>query len=397
LKPLSGELTLPRPPLLEQRRGVRGRIAVFSATLGGGGAERVMATLANGFHRAGHEVDVVLVQRAGGYLDELDAGVSVVDLRSSRILFALYPLIRYLRRVRPAAMVATLPAVNIVAVLARLIASTPTCLAVRQTNTAVVGSKGVPDYKARVIGKLTSTLYPLADLVIAPSQGVADNLINRWGIAARAITVIPNPLDTRLIQKRAGEPVQAAKAGAGEVPIVLGVGRLTTQKDFPTLVHAVRKVLETVQVKLLIAGEGRDRGSLQDLIRSSGLDDHIVLLGFVDNPFAYMRHASVYVLSSRWEGLSNTLLQALVLGVPVVATDCPGGSREILEDGRWGRLVPVGDAAAMAAAIIDGVEGRIDRPPVALLEERYGTDAVVGRYLEALKIHDRVHASEGRL
>jgi glycosyltransferase involved in cell wall biosynthesis len=356
-----------------------------------------MATLANGFHRAGQEVDVVLVQRAGGYLDELDAGVNVVDLRSSRIVFALYPLIKYLRRVRPAAMVATLPALNVVAVLARLLAGTPTYLAVRQTNTAVVGSKGVPDWKARVIGKFTTTFYPLADVVIAPSQGVAESLINRWGIAARVITVIPNPLDTRRIQQRADEPVQAAKADGRGAPIVLGVGRLTAQKDFPTLVRAVRKVLETVRVRLLIAGEGRDRESLEDLIRSSGLDDHITLLGFVDNPFAYMRHASVYVLSSRWEGLSNALLQALVLGVPVVATDCPGGSREILENGRWGRLVPVGDAAAMAAAIIDGVEGRIDKPPVALLEERYGIDAVVDRYLEALKIHDRMHESERRL
>ena len=164
------------------------------------------------------------------------------------------------------------------------------------------------------------------------------------------------------------------------------MGRLTHQKDFSTLIRAVSKVLNETGVKLVIVGEGDDRADMEKLIRELGIHESCELPGFVGNPYSYLKNTDVFVLSSRWEGLPNALLQALAVGTPVVSTDCPSGPREILEHGRWGRLVPVEDVDAMASAIVEGVNGQIDSPPRELIEQRYGLHAIVDQYLRALKI-----------
>jgi glycosyltransferase involved in cell wall biosynthesis len=167
---------------------------------------------------------------------------------------------------------------------------------------------------------------------------------------------------------------------SNQAPIVLGVGRLSKQKDFPTLVRAFRLVRDAQIARLVILGEGEDRESLSMLIRSLGLENDIDLPGFVENPFAFMSKASVFVLSSTWEGLPNVLIQALAAGAPIVSTDCPSGPREILKDGLYGELVPVGDHVSMAHAILRQLACPMQTEDRKLACSRFEQGIVIDQY-----------------
>ncbi|MDH4064728.1 MAG: glycosyltransferase [Acidobacteriota bacterium] len=360
------------------------RIALVIDTLDGGGAERVFVTLANYFCQIGCQVDLVLLRRAGPFLAEVDPGVAVINLEARRTLSSLVPLIRYLRRARPAAIMATLAHVNVVAVLAKMVARIPGRLIVRETVAPSAQIRFTNAIRSKVVTLLQKRAYLAADGIVSPSRGVADDLVAAFGIPRDRIAVIANPLDVGRIRALAEEAVPAPCDADGGRPMVLGAGRLSFQKDFVSLIRAFATVIETVPARLLILGEGEDRGELEGLVKQLGLEGCVDLPGFVDNPFACMRQAAVYVLSSRYEGLPNTLLQAMALGVPVVATDCPGGPAEVLDGGRYGRLVPVGDVEALATGILDGLLGRLPPPPPSATEA-YAVDRVGRLYLDVLQ------------
>jgi len=167
----------------------------------------------------------------------------------------------------------------------------------------------------------------------------------------------------------------------GEPPVVMGIGRLAPKKDFTTLVRAFAEVRQDVRARLMILGEGPERAELESLVRTLDLEADVALPGFVDNPYAYLARASLFVLSSRWEGLPTVLIEAMFCGAPVVSTDCPSGPHEILNGGRYGRLVPVGDLSALAGAITAGITGNIQpAPPESWRDFELGI--VVDRYLE---------------
>lgn len=360
------------------------RIALFVADLEGGGAERVMVTLANGFHRGGYTVDLVLQRATGPYLKDVSKGVTVVDLKAARSFLSLLPLIRYLRKTRPNTMFSTLSNVNIIAVLAWIIARVPGRLVVREAITTSVDDRSSAGIRSKMISLMRRKAYQRANHVVAPSIGVAEDLIENVGVDRARVSVICNPIDISLISALASEPVEHLQTLPSNTQVVLGVGRLFPQKDFTTLIRAFSKVCQTRNAVLFLLGEGEEREHLNRLVLELGLSGKVFMPGFVENPFAYMKHAAVFVLSSRYEGLPNALLQALAVGTPVVATDCPSGPREILEGGRWGRLVPVGDVAAMAQAIVEGLNGRLKNPPVSLIKERYGVEGIIKQYLNVL-------------
>jgi glycosyltransferase involved in cell wall biosynthesis len=196
--------------------------------------------------------------------------------------------------------------------------------------------------------------------------------------------ILPNPVVTPELTSKAAEALDHPWFGAGEPPVVLGVGRFKKQKDFATLIRAFDRVRRKRVARLLILGEGPYRASLEALIAELGLSDQVMLPGFASNPFAYMARAGVFVLSSAWEGMPGALIQAIACGAPVVATDCESGPREILQGGRYGRLVPVGDPAALAEAIQATLEE--PRAPVPLeAVERFTRSAAVSGYLEVLR------------
>jgi glycosyltransferase involved in cell wall biosynthesis len=227
-------------------------------------------------------------------------------------------------------------------------------------------------------------LYPSADAVVAVSNGVAQDLKKNAGLSPSLLRVIPNPVITPELISKSQEPQDHPWFTEGAAPVLLGVGRLTRQKDFPTLLRAFALVRKSRPCRLMILGEGQDRASLESLTAELGIRDDVTMPGFVDNPYAYMSKSALLVLSSRWEGSPNVLTEALALGTPVVSTDCPSGPEEILDHGRFGPLVPMGHPDAMAHAILTTLHAPLEKSLLKTAVRAYTVEESSKRYLETL-------------
>ena len=230
---------------------------------------------------------------------------------------------------------------------------------------------------------LARLTYPGAAAITAVSKGVAEDLAETIGIPRDRIDVIHNPVVTPELIARAAEPIEHEWFAPGSPPVVLAVGRLSPQKDYPTLLQAFAKARKRRPAKLLILGEGPLRPELEATIEELGIGPDVRLPGFVENPWAFMRQCAVYAMSSRWEGLPTVLIEALASGARIVSTDCPSGPREILDGGRYGRLVPVGDVAALARVLAEALDD--DSPlPGPECWSPYELDTVVEQYRRVL-------------
>jgi glycosyltransferase involved in cell wall biosynthesis len=363
-----------------------GRIAVFTATMGSGGAERSMVRLAAGLASTGRPTDLVLGCRADdAYADELPDTVRVVRLDARRALLSLPRLVRYLRRERPVAMVSSLDYMNVIAVTARRLARVDTRLVVNEQNTLSMQTGQSRQLRQRLLPAFVRHTYPRADGIAAVSAGVADDLEALIGLPRRSVRVINNPVIVPELSEMVAQPCDHPWLAGDHPPVLLAVGRLSPQKDFECLLRAFATVRASTDARLLILGEGPERPRLESLIAELGLSADVDLPGWVGNPFPYMARADLFVLSSRWEGLPTVLIEALFCGLRIVATDCPSGPREILDGGRFGSLVPVGDPGALAAAILDALH---DGGPAPSREtwQRYGQQTVTDQYLDALAV-----------
>ena len=328
-------------------------IALFVPSLRGGGAERVMVTLANAFAERGVKVDLVLAKAEGAYRDQVSELVRVIDLDCRRVALSLPRLVRYLRREQPQAMLSAMSHANVIAIFARWLARSSMRLVVSAHTTP---SQSKPRYaRGRLVPMLTRKTYPFADAIVAVSQGVADDLVQTIHLDPCKIEVIYNPVVDDSIPAKAAEPLNHPWFADGSPPVILGVGRLTEAKDFQTLIRAFALVRAKRVARLMILGEGEQREELEALVDDLGLREDVEMPGFVSNPFAYMRRAAVFVLSSRWEGFGNVLVEAMACGTPVVSTDCPNGPREILNGGKLGWLVSIGEPKELAAAIVEAL------------------------------------------
>jgi glycosyltransferase involved in cell wall biosynthesis len=335
----------------------------------------VIPTLARALAANGHQVDLLRVWKEWADVDLGDAGnpVRVVSLGTRRLLplmpsiarvssWANYRMqgalmagammpgfVSYLRRERPDFLVARMQ--TIVAITANAIARGHTKLVLSMAG--LPRSSGYRNF-------LWPRLYPRADAFVAPAQSVATVAAERANMDSERFEVIPNPVISKQVLTLADEPVDHPWFGDSEHPVVVAVGRLTRQKDFPTLVRAMARVREKVPARLLIVGqgEGEHRGLIDSLKVKLGLQDAVQLHGFDPNPYKFMRAADLFVMSSEWEGPGHVLIEAQALGTPIVSTDCPAGPRDTLLDGRAGLLVPVGDSQAVADAIVESLTNR---------------------------------------
>ena len=358
-------------------------IALFLPSLEGGGAERVFVQLANEFATLDCRVDLALASACGPYLDEVSERVRVIDLGARSVSHSLPRLARYLRSERPAVILSGLDHANIVTILARSVSgnSIRCVVSTRSVPTAVYQEdKGVARW---VTLQLCRMAYRFADRVIANSQAVASDLSESLGLAAEKLTVIYNPLDLDGIDRSSQADIAHPWLAPGAPPVVLGVGSLALLKDFRTLIRAFSVVRAVRECRLVILGEGTQRGELESLVKQLDLGSDVYLPGFVSNPFAWMRRASVFASSSLTEGCPNALMQALACDTPVVSTDGRGGSAEILQGGRWGRLVPVGDAEAMAEAIMATLDTPV-RPQGRRRAGDFAMNVIARQYLQAL-------------
>ena len=330
------------------------RIAIYMPSLFGGGGQRSMLNLAHGIADRNCIVDLVLAQ------------------------------VRYLKRERPEAMLSVFGYTNIIALWAWRLAGGPTRLFVNEQNTVSQEAGNASSWRGRLTPQLMKRFYPWANGIVVVSRGVRDDMAELTNIPRERITVIYNP---SVVKAEVAEKAQATLDHPwfkpGQPPVLIAVGRLQVQKDYPTMLQAFAKVRRRRPARLLILGEGKKRPALEALIEELGLQQDVRLQGFVPNPYAYMARASLFVLSSRWEGLPTVLIEALCCGTPVVSTDCPSGPQEILRGGRYGQLVPVGDADGLACAIERALDNNAPSPPSDSWQP-YDRENIVNQYLNLL-------------
>lgn len=361
-----------------------GHIALLVPSLEGGGAERVMLLLANGLAARGLEVELVVATRIGAYADLVAPEVRVINLSAARVIRSLPGLVRYLRHRRPSVLISALSHTNIIATIAVRLAARGTPLIVTEHVHASAEAAATRSWRLTVQHALMRAAYPYASRVVAVSDGVADDLSRLLRLPRQSIHAIHNPIVSDALCEMKTVAAPHPWLADRSIPIILGAGRLSAQKDFRTLVDAFALLRSERAARLVIIGEGEQRAEVEAAVAGHQLGTEVLLPGFVSNPFAWLAHARVFVLSSRFEGFGNVLVEAMACGTPVVSTDCQSGPAEILADGKWGRLVPVGDSASMARAIAACLD-EPRSPDLARRAADFSVDAAVDRYLDLLK------------
>ena len=359
-------------------------IAFFLPSVRGGGAQRVIVNLAQGMVGRGIPVDVVLAAADGVFLEQLPSAVRLIDLRAGRLLRSLRPLAGYLRRERPRVLVSSMSHANLIALWAARLAGGRTPVMVTVHNTMSLSTGDNSALGRRIEPLLLRAFYPAASSIVAVSRGAADDLARTTGLPRERVEVVYNPVITPEVMAQIDQTPNDPWFAPGQPPVVLGVGRLTRQKDFVTLLRAFAQVRGQRAARLMILGDGEDRPALEALVAELGLGADVSLPGFRDNAMAYMSRAALFVLSSAWEGLPTVLIEAMAAGTRVVSTDCPSGPREILQDGRLGALVPVGDVDALARAMTEA----LDTPALPFSQDAlapYTRDAAVDHYLRLIE------------
>lgn len=354
------------------------------ADLARGGIGKMRVHLANAFAAEGVAVDLLLARTDSPYRELIGPGVRLIDLGTSHAWFGVPRTAAYLLRERPDVVLTQRSRVNALVLRSRALCGLkmPVHSTFNTNQSAQLAS--LAPAKARSQLAQMRRWYPRNDGLIAISHGVADDAATLLGLDRAAMRIIYNPVVTPELHARAAGPAGHPWFGDGGAPVILGVGELSARKDFATLLRAFARLRRQRPCRLLILGEGRRRERLLALAAELGIADDLALPGFVANPYPAMRAAAAFALTSQWEGLGIVLVEALALGTPVVACDCPSGPREVLADGRYGPLVAVGDDAALAAALA----GLLDvPPPSALLAEAaapYTVEASARAYARAL-------------
>lgn len=360
-------------------------LAIFLATSGHSGVDRVFRNLVPEFARRGLRIDVLGIRGHGPDYGELPAGVRRVALAASHVNTALPALWRYLRRERPRVLLTDKDRVNRLALVTRALARVPTRVGVRLGTTPSVNLAHRGPFERWLQTASMRRLYRLADAVLAPSRGAAADIAGLAGLPPDRLHVVPSPVVGERLHALAAQAPEHPWFQAGEAGPILGVGELSERKDFATLVRAFARLRgRRPAARLVILGEGRRRAELEALARDLGVADAVSLPGFVANPYAYMARASAFALCSRWEGMPVVLIEALALGLPAVACDCPSGPREVLADGHFGPLVPVGDDAAVAAALDEVLSAPLPAGTLREAVRGYTVAASADAYLAAL-------------
>jgi glycosyltransferase involved in cell wall biosynthesis len=355
-------------------------LTFFIQDLREGGAERNVARLLSGIVARGVPTDLVVIEKSGSFFSELDPRVNVVELPQRRTLTSIFGLKRYIEARRPIALVSSLTHTNVAAVLANMMARTRTRLIVVERN-EYSKNRQLKRGFVRLSYGLVPWLYRRADMIGAVSAGVRDDIAAVVGLPKSRVALLHNPVATDRIGDLATAPLDHPWFAVGAPPVILGVGRFNPQKNFALLLRAFAAVRQAQPVRLVLLGDGELRQELEALARSLGIAEDVDMPGFDSNPFRFMARAAAYVLSSDWEGLPTALIEAMACGCPVVATDCLGGPREILNDGALGRIVPLGDADALAAAIVATLDCPGDAAPRIARAHDFGLDRAVDHYL----------------
>lgn len=358
-------------------------IAILLPHLHHGGAERVCVNLANEFIRRGFAVDIVLMSATGELREALDPFVRLIDLKASRVRGVIKPLVAYLRQAKPSGLLANMWPLTVAALISKGLSG----IQVR-TVLAEHTSWSIDALAKRLVSRLSikTTMYlsyPQADAVVAVSRGAAEDLAKFSGIPLDSVRVIFNPIAASSAPTPSA-PFEPRDWVVGGHKRILGVGTLKPVKDYPTMLRAFAQLRHRMDARLLVLGEGVERPSLQALVTELGIAQDVFMHGFVRDTTPYFAHADLHVLSSSGEGFGNVLVEALDQGTPVVSTDCKSGPREILFDGKYGTLVPVGDVEALAKAMEDALTRDHDHEALKCRAQDFSVDKAADEYLDLL-------------
>lgn len=337
-------------PLSRTESNLHNCVSVFVPDLSVGGAQRVTINLAEALHTSGFKVELLTADASGEFADEVSDGIDMIELNNTipvlGVLGVVPSLRNHLKRSGSAVLISSLTRANVTAIIAQqFLSQQPLSIGIEHLN---ITNKDTT-FRGNVTFKLAELLYPQLDAIVAVSEGVATSISNELKINRSDISVIPNIVITDEFRERATSAVDHPWAN-GEFELIVSLGRLSDQKDYPTLLKAFSKV-ENDDARLLIIGEGELMDELVQLSYRLNIQDKVEFAGYVDNPYKYINAASLFVLSSKREGLPTVLIEALGCGCPIVSTDSPSGPREVLDYGRYGHLVPVGDPNRLAGAI----------------------------------------------
>lgn len=362
------------------------RVSIFVGSLRLGGVAGVATSLAQELQKRGFLVEIVVPSAEGEMRSRVPEGVQIVDLGTSRLFKSVFALARYLKQTHPTAVISLTDLANAVSVIARAISRVKCRLAI----SCHMALCDLPPEARRFIHSLLPLLmrftYRHADAVIAVSDTVADQISKLSGMDRSRILVIDNPVDIDRIRLLSEQKVDHPWI-SGNSPVILSVGRLVAQKEFSTLIKAFAMLRQSTEAKLLILGEGYTRSQLELTIKSLGLEKDVSLPGYIENPYRYMRRASVFVLPSSTESFGLVLIEALICGCRIVATNASTGPRNILGGGKYGRLVPPGDAEALAGAIEESLHSEVDKDALFDWARRISEPAkCVDLYLAALNL-----------
>lgn len=365
------------------------RIGLYVPALRVGGAQHVTVNIANGLASRGYPVDLVVSYHQGGFCDRVDSSVNVVDLETPTlpaigIGASIPPLTHYLNRAEPSMLFSAMTFANVVALVAHRLANTSTRIIPTEHDEFGMDRR----LKSRLVSGLASRLYGSASHILGVSSGVVESVIRQTTAPEDRVSVMYNPIEVDRIREQSRETPNHQWALDPDIELVFTVGRLEPQKDLATLIESFETVSACLpRARLVVAGRGSLADTLTEQVAACGLDDVVDFPGYVDNPYAFMANASVFALSSRHEGLPTVLIEALSCGCPIVSTNCPSGPAEILNDGEFGRLVPVGDPASLADALVDTIE---DPPTADRLRRRaddFATETIIDEYVSFIEDH----------
>lgn len=360
------------------------RIALIFSSLEIGGTQHVMLRLMNGFIKVGLKVDAVVIKSHGPLMNKIPAEAKLVDLHAKRTLTAIPALVIYLRKNRPDAVLAGLTHINIATIIACFLSQLNTRLIVSEQSNLTQKKIHANKFWDRLIYSLIDIFYPFADAVVTVSHDAALDLINSTKLDPHKIIPIQNPIPVNEIRKNMNEKINHSWLVKKQIQTILAVGRFSQPKDYPTLINAFNYLHQRRRVRLIIIGEGEERPKIEQQIFLSPFADDIILMGRIENPYPYMARADVFVLSSAWEGFGLVIAEALACGATVVSTDCHSGPAEILGNGKYGRLVPVGDAEALADAIAESLDHPFPRAQSIARAREFSVEKAVEQYLKIL-------------
>ncbi|MCG5493463.1 glycosyltransferase [Ectothiorhodospira variabilis] len=351
---------------------------------GEGGVERMILNLANQLAAMNRTVNLILIRSDTRHLTDLHDHVKVHHLGVNHTGLCVPALARFLSQHRPQTLLAAKDRAGRAALRARRLAGVDTRIYIRLGTTLTQALEGRSAIRKWLRYRPMRRRYPESAGIIAVSHGVAEDVRQIAGLPASHLHIVRNPVITEGLARQASASSPHPWLSDHGDPVIMGMGRLTRQKDFPTLMRAFARLLLERPARLLILGDGADRRKLEDLAGELGILDRVLLPGFDPNPYAWLSRASLFVLSSAWEGSPNALTEAMALGIPVVSTDCRSGPRELLDGGRLGPLVPVGDDHALSRAMRE----MLDHPTHASVlkdgVKEYHAETSARRYLEVM-------------